>query len=681
MSKLKTVGIGGFFVFCILLLVLQSGNMSADEIANPVENAFVSLGWSDNSHSYSNGTITNATGYYEMNVAEGKVNVSAGFMQIRGNETIMVGDYTGVFNVTGIPCLYWKNITLPAFPNDTATLEGRVYDNVSEKPLQGNISVIFSDGYFFGMNSTDCNASGFYEIDVPPSDVMIMASATGYYSDFNNTNIGAGTTTIDFYLIPAPPSPPETAVVKGYVTKSNPGEAIENASVSIYGFDVAYSNSTFTDAFGYYQFNTPAGNFSLSATAENHFDNNTIPSFQVNESETKWVNVSLVPFPADNAWVEGYIYDNDTASPIPNAGVEVQGSITVNIIMTGTFTRNTTTDGSGYYNVSAPAIFAEEMYPGYYMNYSEIDLIEASADGYFDNASYDGIIEPGDVMVRDVNLTPKPPETCIVKGYISQGGVPPANQPPTVNITSPSDGATVNEMVSIQGTASDSDGTVQNVEVKIDEGSWQTATGTTSWSYDWDTTTISDGSHTIHARSYDGTDYSTIAQVNVTVDNNQPPTPGATLYVGGTGPNNYTSIQDAIDNASSGDTVFVYNDSSPYNENVVVNKSITLIGEDKETTIIDGGGIDNAVTVTPDNVTMQRLSVKNGGDAGILIDYYVSGAHISDCNLYDNYNGIELDWECSDNFISNNSFWNNTHGIDIWYSTGNTFRNNTVTVN
>jgi len=33
---------------------------------------------------------------------------------------------------------------------------------------------------------------------------------------------------------------------------------------------------------------------------------------------------------------------------------------------------------------------------------------------------------------------------------------------------------------------------------------------------------------------------------------------GNTLYVGGSGPNNYTKIQDAIDNASNGDTVFVY---------------------------------------------------------------------------------------------------------------------------
>jgi len=106
-------------------------------------------------------------------------------------------------------------------------------------------------------------------------------------------------------------------------------------------------------------------------------------------------------------------------------------------------------------------------------------------------------------------------ETCLW----DYSGTAAPNQPPTVSITSPSEGATVNSTVTITGTASDSDGTVQSVEVKIDSGSWQTATGTTSWNFSWDSTGVSDGSHTIYARSYDGTNYSTEAQVNVTVNN------------------------------------------------------------------------------------------------------------------------------------------------------------------
>jgi hypothetical protein len=45
------------------------------------------------------------------------------------------------------------------------------------------------------------------------------------------------------------------------------------------------------------------------------------------------------------------------------------------------------------------------------------------------------------------------------------------------------------------------------------------------------------------------------------------------LYVGGTGEGNYSRIQDAIDDAVDGDTVFVYDDSSPYYEHIRINKS------------------------------------------------------------------------------------------------------------
>ena len=49
---------------------------------------------------------------------------------------------------------------------------------------------------------------------------------------------------------------------------------------------------------------------------------------------------------------------------------------------------------------------------------------------------------------------------------------------------------------------------------------------------------------------------------------------GDIFYVGGGGPGNFTRIQDAIDNASNGDTVFVFDESSPYYEHVIVDKRI-----------------------------------------------------------------------------------------------------------
>jgi len=63
---------------------------------------------------------------------------------------------------------------------------------------------------------------------------------------------------------------------------------------------------------------------------------------------------------------------------------------------------------------------------------------------------------------------------------------------------------------------------------------------------------------------------------------------GNTLYVGGSGPNNYTTIQSAINDSTDGYTVFVYDDSSPYYENIIINNSIQLLGESKDTTVVNG---------------------------------------------------------------------------------------------
>lgn len=58
------------------------------------------------------------------------------------------------------------------------------------------------------------------------------------------------------------------------------------------------------------------------------------------------------------------------------------------------------------------------------------------------------------------------------------------------------------------------------VQVSIDGSVWQAATGTRSWSYNWNTTTYMDGPHTVYARYADGTG---MASVNVTVTNNSGP--------------------------------------------------------------------------------------------------------------------------------------------------------------
>lgn len=142
------------------------------------------------------------------------------------------------------------------------------------------------------------------------------------------------------------------------------------------------------------------------------------------------------------------------------------------------------------------------------------------------------------------------------------------------------------------------------------------------------------------------------------------------LYVGGSGPGNYTKIQDAINEACSGDTIYVYDDSAPYFEQVVVNKSITLIGEDKNSTEINGSFLDTmvdtlsvvhddvvirgfcithnqgyyyqaAVKITGNNTVLSHCIIKRNDWIGIYV-VDASFCRIEDCELYQNLVAIHL---------------------------------------
>ncbi|MEA2054657.1 MAG: PKD domain-containing protein, partial [Candidatus Thermoplasmatota archaeon] len=95
------------------------------------------------------------------------------------------------------------------------------------------------------------------------------------------------------------------------------------------------------------------------------------------------------------------------------------------------------------------------------------------------------------------------------------------NMLPSIVISSPSNGSTISGIVTVQGEAMDSDGHVQKVEIKIDSGSWKQVTEANPWSYLWDTTSASNGQHTLYVRAYDGRDYSNISSIKVNVRNEE----------------------------------------------------------------------------------------------------------------------------------------------------------------
>ena len=123
----------------------------------------------------------------------------------------------------------------------------------------------------------------------------------------------------------------------------------------------------------------------------------------------------------------------------------------------------------------------------------------------------------------------------------------------------------------------------------------------------------------------------------------------------GWGIDHFDNIQDGIDNANTGDTVFVFNGT--YYENVVVNERIDLIGEDKNSCIVDGSNTGKVVSITSSNVYIDGFTIRNSGyfskDSGIYVGSY-------------------------DNTISNNIIIDNTEGIYLWDSKFTTILENTI---
>ncbi|WP_455392301.1 lectin like domain-containing protein [[Eubacterium] cellulosolvens] len=87
-----------------------------------------------------------------------------------------------------------------------------------------------------------------------------------------------------------------------------------------------------------------------------------------------------------------------------------------------------------------------------------------------------------------------------------------------VSILNPIDGGYTNSTSKISGIASSA---ITKVQIKIDDGPWQDATGIFNWSYFWNDPATSEGPHSIYVRGYNGT-YQIEKSVNVLVDNTKP---------------------------------------------------------------------------------------------------------------------------------------------------------------
>lgn len=146
-------------------------------------------------------------------------------------------------------------------------------------------------------------------------------------------------------------------------------------------------------------------------------------------------------------------------------------------------------------------------------------------------------------------------------------------------------------------------------------------------------------------------------------------------------PGNFTKIQDAIYSplVQDGDIILVH--EGTYNENIVINRTLSLIGENKHTTIVDGGVRDNVVSIVGAiNVVLEGFTIKNGGSySGIFVDHSMN-IEMSNNMVMNNQEGIRL-YVSAGCIISDNNILNNNDGVSLYYSSDNTVSNNTIQSN
>jgi len=164
----------------------------------------------------------------------------------------------------------------------------------------------------------------------------------------------------------------------------------------------------------------------------------------------------------------------------------------------------------------------------------------------------------------------------------------------------------------------------------------------------------------------------------------------------------FDKIQDGVDAAVPGDTVFAFG-GTYYEWNVVLDKdNLSLVGENKDNTVIDGMNYGWILKITAQNVTVTGFTIQKSsiGTAGVFLNHatgskigdniikdhdsgiysaYSNGNVIENNWVSDNYAGVILSSYCGENRISNNVAIGNTRGIDLsHHAHHNAIRNNKI---
>jgi len=287
----------------------------------PLQSAVISVQVDTGMGGYENFTLTNASGYYELNVQSGWARI-----------VIQKMGYTSKF-IDGVQISPGSSVRQDAQLKKTeAVIRGNVTDSATGDPIMwarviltdrtdmtGNVSVATTD------------SSGSYALDAfVGTDLYLAAMQDGYSVNLTMVNVSAGDELwYDFQLTKF------DAWVEGHVTDAVSGDPVQGANLHFVtaGYDTwANTNDT-----GYYNLSLMSGDYSVEAW---HWDHK---QYMANITVVPGANVwDFTMMPWVNAVLRGHIEDAFTGAPVVGANIWANKEWWGN---------GTMTDGSGDYEM------------------------------------------------------------------------------------------------------------------------------------------------------------------------------------------------------------------------------------------------------------------------------------------------------------------------------------------
>ncbi|MCK4733863.1 MAG: DUF1616 domain-containing protein, partial [Methanophagales archaeon] len=332
----------------------------------PIANARVSV---KNHYGYKKSNTSNESGYYVIKTIADHLWLESTADRYEKSETVfdIAGGQTLVVNMTNDPIIAF-NMTLEELsiinetietvspgelPEEVSTVNGYVSDEVTGLPI-ANASVKVRNEYGFDRHTTT-NGYGYFEVNTIPGRSYIKVKADGYALNTTTVEIA------DVYTV-NPKLTPENSIVSGFIYDNATGASVSGATIKV-SID-SYTNTTRSDASGYYAVKSIAGHVSLDVSKGGYFSNGT--EFNISYDEDRIIDMVIGQIPPkpplpEPSTISGYVSYNGTGLP----------GVTVMVSDHEGYEKSTLTDGNGYFEIeTVPGHLWLEVRPSVYMDSS-----------------------------------------------------------------------------------------------------------------------------------------------------------------------------------------------------------------------------------------------------------------------------------------------------------------------